>query len=49
MKTAIRMLTEMETLTIEKAPNGQRETMVSSALTTYLDKLKSNQEEKKAA
>ncbi len=49
MKKAIKMLTEMETQTIEKAPNGQRETMVSSILTTYLEKLKSNQEEKKAA
>ena len=47
MKTAIKMLTEMETQTIEEAPNDQRETMVSSALTSYLDKLK--REEKEAA
>ena len=47
MKKAIKMLTEMETQTIEKATNGQREAMVSSTLTSYLDKLK--REEKEAA
>lgn len=49
IKEAIESLSEMDTNTIENALNGQREAMVSSTLTTYLDKLKNNQEEKEAA
>ena len=49
MKVALKSLTKMETETIEAAPNGQRETMVTSTLTTCLDKLKNRQEEKEAA
>lgn len=49
MKAALESLTKIETETIEAAPNGQRETMVTSTLTTCLDKLKNKQEEKEAA
>jgi len=49
MKEAINSLSEMDTKTIEEAQNGQREAMVSSTLTSCLDKLKDNQEEKEAA
>lgn len=45
MKEALKSLSEMDTKTIENAPNGQREAMVSSTLTTHLDKLKNNQKE----
>lgn len=49
MKKAINSLSEMDTKTIEEAQNGQREAMVSSTLTTHLDKIKNCQEEKEAA
>lgn len=45
MKEALKSLSEMDTNTIENALNGQREAMVSSTLTTHLDKLKSDQKE----
>lgn len=49
MKKAIDSITEMEANTIEHAPNGQREAMVSSTLTTYLDDIKNKQKEKDVA
>ena len=49
MKLAIESLTEKETKEIKYAQNGIREAIVSSTLTSCLDKLKTQQEKRNAA